>query len=474
MGPRWKILAMTLVLMFVGGRFSTGAPPNVLVILADDLGWRDTGFAGHDAIDTPALDALARAGMVFASAYASAPNCAPTRACLLTGQYTPRHGIYTVVDERHLPGSPHHRILATASGSELSSGVITIAELLRDAGYATAMVGMWNLGRGRSGPGSPSGQGFDFVRQPKELGFGQDEYRDAEDRELTMVLAQEAAAFIREHRNKPWFCYFAPHAVHAPYDPPADLLEKYQERARIRPDIHPAHAATVESLDRAAGVLLKELEQDGLSTNTLVVFTSDNGGERDTVAPLRGGKGSVYEGGLRVPLVIRGPGVKAGSRSDPVLSMDLYPTIARYAGLAPVAGQPVDGESLIPLLEDRGALRRSSVFWHFPCYVGRNGPASVVRRGNLKLIEHFETASVELFDLHEDPTESHDLASVRPEVTRALLAELRRWQESMGAPRPVMPNPAFDSQASIPRQRAPRNEDRPVVDVRPHQAKRYP
>ncbi len=426
------------------------APPhNLLVILADDMGWHDVGFAGNRIIETPHLDSLAKRGTVFTEACASAPNCAPTRACLLTGQYTPRHGVYTVVDERHMPGSPHHKVLAADSRSDLATEAVTVAEALRDGGYATGMVGMWNLGRGRRGPTTPEGQGFGFCKQPKDIGFDNDAYRDSRGRELTQVMADECVSFIRSSKDRPWFLYFAPHAVHAPYDPKPELVEKYRRRGSPNPE----HAATVEALDAAFGSILKTLAELNLDRNTLVIFTSDNGGEPGLVAPLRGSKGSLYQGGLRVPMVAAGPGVRPGARCDTaVLSMDIFPTLLEAARLP---FPKCDGSSLRPLLAGEAGFPDRDVFWHFPCYTGRYGPGSVIRSGDWKLIEFFESGTSELYHLRNDPGELEDLSATEPARSKELLARLHAWQTATGAPRPSTPNSAFD-----PKLRKRDNKDR--------------
>jgi arylsulfatase A-like enzyme len=441
-----RLLLISLMLATV----SRAAPqPNLLVILADDMGWHDVGFAGNRIIETPHLDSLAKRGTVFTEACASAPNCAPTRACLLTGQYPPRHGVYTVVDERHLPGSPHHKVLAAESRADLPTEQVTVAEVLRDAGYATGMVGMWNLGRGRRGPTTPEGQGFGFCKQPKDIGFDNDAYRDSRGRELTQVMADECVSFIRANKGKPWFLYFAPHAVHAPYDPKPELVEKYRRREAANPE----HAATVDALDASIGTLLKTLAELELDRNTLVIFTSDNGGEPGLVAPLRGSKGSLYQGGLRVPMVAVGPGVRPGARCDAtVLSMDLFPTLLEFAR---VPLPKCDGSSLRPLLAGQPGFPERDLFWHFPCYTGRYGPGSVIRSGDWKLIEFFESGTSELYHLRNDPGELEDLSATEPARSKELLAKLRAWQTATKAPRPSTPNPTFDP--DLTKQRGTKN-----------------
>jgi arylsulfatase A-like enzyme len=420
--------------------------PNIVFILADDLGWQDVGFAGNRQVATPHLDRLAREGVIFSQAYASAPNCAPTRACLLSGQVTPRHRVFTVVDSRHDPGQPGHKILSTASQDALPDATDTIAEVLHQGGYATALVGMWNLGRGRSGPGSPAGQGFDLYRNPKHLGFDQDAYRDERGRDLTEVMTDEALAFVGKHRQQPFFLYFAPHAVHGPFDPPPDLLEKYRQQRTDEAGINPAYAATIEQLDRQIGRLMKQLEEWDLARNTVVIFTSDNGGDSASVAPLKGGKGTLYEGGLRVPALVWGHGVGTGGRvcDQPIQSIDFFPTLLELSGVERGTDQPLDGISLVPALQGEELPRRESLFWHFPCYVGRGRPSSAVRQGDWKLIENFEDQSLELYNLRQDPGERRDLAKQEPEQARALAGVLHDWQQRVNAPRPSEPNPQYD------------------------------
>jgi len=426
---------------------SDSTPPNVVLFLIDDMGWRDVGFAGNPHIDTPTCDRLAREGMVFTQAYASAPNCAPTRACLMSGQYPSRHGVYTVVDERHLPGSPHHKVLATESRAELPTESITIAESLRAGGYATGMIGMWNLGRGKSGPFTPTGQGFEFFMEPKGLGFEKDAYQRADGAYLSDEFTTAGIEWMEANRGRPFFLYLAYHDVHAPYDPKPELAEKYRKKAaELGVEIDADHAATVEALDQNVGRILDYLDEKGLAENTIVLFTSDNGGTRQYTAPLNAGKGSLYEGGIRVPFVIRGPGIRAGAKSaEPILSMDVYPTLLDIAGLPSPEAHRFDGMSLRPLLSgESGSLGRERVFWHFPCYVGGNAPSSAMRQGNWKIIEFFESRTVEIYDLSKDPGEQNDLSDSMPDQAKELAGALHAWQEETGAPRPIGVNPNYD------------------------------
>ncbi|MEZ6130045.1 MAG: sulfatase-like hydrolase/transferase [Planctomycetaceae bacterium] len=452
--------------------YREGRPPNIVFILIDDMGWRDVGFAGNTFVETPHIDRLADEGIQFTQAYASAPNCAPTRACLMSGQYTPRHGVYTVIDPRHDPGQPHHRIISARSEESLSGETVTIAEVLKDRGYATACFGMWNLGRGRNGPTTATGQGFDVYKKPQDLGFDQNAYFAADGRYLTDVLFDEGLRFMERHADEPFFLYLPTHAVHAPFEPKQELVEKYREKSRrlgLDGD-DPDYAAMIEAVDENVGRLLTFLEQQQLADNTVVVFTSDNGGTPQYVAPLNGSKGALYEGGIRVPCAVWWKGIESPGRTcdEPVLSMDFYPTLPELASpsetrsvsegstaaqsaisRADASGyqrrQPIDGVSLVSILERSGDFNREAVYWHFPCYIGRGEPCSAVRAGDWKLIQKFEDQSVELFNLHDDPGESRNLAPSNPDKTHQMFSLLTDWQTSLSAPRPTEPNPFFDT-----------------------------
>ncbi|MEQ1839163.1 MAG: sulfatase [Verrucomicrobiales bacterium] len=424
---------------------STRAPrqgaPNFVIILIDDMGWNAMGFTGNTVIETPRTDEMARQGMIFTNAYASAPNCAPTRASLMSGQYTPRHGVYTVVDERHNPGMPSHKILSTGSKSDLATESVTIAESLKAGGYATAMFGMWNLGRGQQGPTTPTGQGFDVFKDPKSAGFDKDCYFNEAGEYLSDAFTTEGIKWMTGNRGKPFFIYMAYHDVHAPFEAKPELVDKYRKKGADDPD----YAATVEALDTNIGRIVDALKANGLDDNTVVIFHSDNGGTREYIAPLAGGKGTLYEGGLRVPTAIRGPGIVTGETPVPILSMDLYPTILELAGLQPPQGHLLDGISLVPLLTGKTrALERKNLFWHFPCYIGGGGPGSAMRQDDWKVIEFFESKTYEVYNLRNDPGETQNLFTSDPEKSRQLIADLHAWQGETGAPRPGEPNPKYD------------------------------
>lgn len=458
--PLRFVFVSAIVAVFVCAASAAAAErarkPNFVFVLMDDMGWRDVGFVGNKFVETPNIDALAKRGLVFTQSYSSAPNCAPTRACLMSGQYTPRHGIYTVVDPRQPPGSPWHKLQAAESKSELDTNVVTIAESLRDGGYATAFFGMWNLGRGRTGPMTPGGQGFQNVVFPENIGFAKDAYFDDEGNYLSDRLTDEVLKFIAENRTRPFYAYYADHAVHAPFDPKPELLKKYDAKAARGKDDRddPAYAATIEAVDQNVGRIVAELERLKLTNDTVVIFTSDNGGTQQFTAPLNGSKGQLYEGGIRVPAVVAWPGLaQPGTKCDaPITTVDWYPTLLELAGLTPSASQTLDGISLVPAFQGARELARTRMFWHFPCYVGKAAPSSAIREGNYKLIEFYENGGRrELYDLAADPNERRNLADSQPERAAAMYQSLVHWQQDTRALKPVGPNPKYDPKAERPR-----------------------
>ncbi|MFP6672480.1 MAG: sulfatase-like hydrolase/transferase, partial [Pirellulaceae bacterium] len=422
--------------------------PNFVFILIDDMGWKDMGFSGNRFAETPNADQLAREGVIFTQAYANAPNCAPTRACLMSGQYTPRHRVFTVFDERHSPGQSHHRILASPSNHSMSGDVVTIPEALKTAGYATGCFGMWNLGRGRFGPSTATGQGFDVYKKPQDVGFDQSSYIDNEGRYLTDVLFDEGIRFIESNVDRPFFLYLPTHAIHSPFEPKADLLAKYERKSRQGgyQNTDPVYAAMIEAVDQNVGRLMNALRRLDLADNTMVVFTSDNGGTPRYVAPLKGSKGALYEGGIRVPAFIWWSGTKRPERavSAPIASIDFYPTILEAAGVPQPTDHLLDGKSLLPILNGQDGIGRDALYWHFPCYIGRSSPCSAIRIGDFKLIEFFEDNHVELYNLKDDISESKNLALQAPGKTDELHTALIEWRRATNAPVPSEPNPSFD------------------------------
>jgi len=451
-----------------------------LFILVDDLGWRDLGCYGSTFYETPRVDRLAATGMRFTDAYAACPVCSPTRASILTGKYPARVGITDWI-----PGlDPKNRkLLGTRDLHQLPLEEVTIAEVLREAGYATFFAGKWHLG----GEGFlPEDQGFDINKGGHERGSPPGGYytpyrnprlRDGPPGEyLTDRLADESIRFLKEHvkrgGKKPFLLYLSFYTVHTPIQACKRHLEKFREKARNMPDApgpefirerrgwtkqrqdFPEFATMVHAMDENVGRLLDELEELGLSESTVVIFLSDNGGlstlgrrwAPTSNVPLRAGKGWCYEGGIRVPLIISAPGVtRPGSLCRaPVTSTDLYPTLLELAGLPLRPAQHADGLSLVPLLQGGASLEREAIFWHYPHYHGSTWtPGAALRGGDWKLIEFFEEEKVELYNLKNDIGEREELSEKYPQKKEELLQMLRAWQKRIGAKFPVK-NPNFN------------------------------
>jgi len=433
--------------------------PNIVFIFIDDLGWRDLGCCGSEYYETPHIDKLAGQGMRFTSAYSNAPNCAPTRACLISGQYTPRHGVYTV-------GSPERgkarlrKLIPIKNKTNLDSKIVTIPQALKAVGYRTACIGKWHLGDEE--PFRPEDRGFDVVfRRTRRSHFMPD------GQHLTNKLTDEAVKFIEQNRNKPFFLYLSHHAVHTPIQAKKELIEKYRKKKPGGGHNNPTYAAMIESMDQSVGTVCDKLDELKLSDNTVVFFFSDNGGYANvtSMAPLRGSKGMLYEGGIRVPMIARWPGrIKAKSSCDvPIIGIDFYPTFLEVAGVPKPAGYILDGESIVPLLTRSGSLKRKAVFWHFPAYLEpyndsqwpwRTTPAGAIRKGDWKLIEFFEDGNVELYNLKDDISEKNNLAQTAPEKAQELHRMLIEWRKSVNAPVPTEKNPEYDPAARLRKKRS--------------------
>jgi len=463
---------MCLTLILGASTAAAADRPNIVLILADDLGAVDLGCYGADLIETPRLDALAKESVLFRQAYASAPVCSPTRAALMTGKHPARVGI-TIWAEGSLAGPQNRKLIQGESKHDLPQEEITLAERLHDAGYATGLVGKWHLG---DGDHAPETQGFDVNVGGTRWGapqtffwpyrgsgrFGQ-EFRYVPGLPLgkpgdylTDKLTDSAIAFIDSARERPFFLYLAHHAPHTPIEAPADLVEHF--KTKLRPEMkhqNAGYAAMIKSLDDNVGRVLDHLKTCGLADKTIVVFTSDNGGyigiDRRSGfiapctnnAPLRSGKGSLYEGGIRVPLLIRGPGWQAGERQQPAVTADLFCTLLSAAGIVPAENQPADGLDLTPILKSSTAkLSRETLYWHYPHYYETTTPVSAVRSGDWKLLDYFEDGHRELYNLRDDPTESRDLAAANSDKVVELAKELTQWQPSVGAKLP-QPNPQY-------------------------------
>ena len=447
------------------GRGRSGVQPNIIFILADDLGWKDVGFMGSAYYETPNLDKLAEQGVVFTNAYTNGPNCAPTRASLMSGQYTPRHGVYTVGSSER--GQARRRkLIPVANKTTLEADVVTLAEALKPAGYVSASMGKWHLGNDPEL--GPVGQGFDLNVGGYEAGAPRSyfsPYRNPELADgprgeyLTDRLTAEALKFIEVHRDRPFFLYLPHYAVHTPLQAKKALIEKYQKKGPRGGQGNAKYAAMVESLDAGVGRIMDKLDELRLADNTVVVFFSDNGGVRNITSmdPLRGGKGMLYEGGVRVPLVVRWPGVvQAGRRCDePVIGIDFYPTLVEIAGTQSPPGQILDGRSIVPLLRGAETMADRALFWHFPAYLQgkaagardeyfRTRPAGAIRLGHWKLIEYFEDGILELYNLKGDIGETTNLTRELPDKTEELHDKLIQWRQSVNAPVPTQLNPKYE------------------------------
>lgn len=450
------------------------AKPNIILIFADDLGWKDTGYNGTDFYQTPHLDALAREGMVFHHAYAAAGNCAPSRACLLSGTYTPRHHVYAVGSTDRGPRKSQ-RLIPIPNRSGLAKENITLADALKSAGYATGIFGKWHLDGPDGAP--PSEQGFDVVFDSQK-GDPNKERDRADDPKGIFSITREAGKFMEaSHANgEPFFAYVAHHAIHTALEARPSTIEKFKAATPGAQHNHVKYAACLFDLDAGVGELLSKLQSLGVADNTLVVFTSDNGGtQQSSQEPLRGNKGGYYEGGIREPFIARWPGViAAGTESKvPVINIDLYPTFLSAACARVPEGKTLDGENLMPLFTQKGSLQRQSIYWHFPGYLDgpvirgrdedvrlgfRTRPVSVIRKGDWKLhLFHEEwhldggrqkaatSGAVELYDISHDPGETADLAARQSAVREELLDDLLNWFEVSNALLPSQPNPAWDA-----------------------------
>ncbi len=478
--------------------------PNVIFFLIDDFGWSDLGCYGSRLYETPNIDRFAREGIRFTNAYAACHVSSPTRASILTGKYPA-----TIHLTEWLPGRknfPFQRLMGPIINQQLPYEEITLPEALKDYGYTTAIYGKWHLG---NEPSTPSAHGFD-VQVPEGSVHGVQNYfspfnmKGIEEKEgdyLTDRLTDKALEFIDNYKDKPFFLYLSHFAVHNPVQGKKDLTKKYEEKLKTMPPAEgPSHilegnpddpnpvsieeartllenveyqgytdlpnrmvkimqhqdnaeyAAMVESMDQSFGRVMAKLKELDLDDNTIVIFFSDNGGRGNgkgstSNLPLRGGKGWLYEGGIRVPLIVKWPrhGTKGMVCDVPVISIDFYPTIMEMTGGRVPGEQKVEGVSIVPLLEGKEPPDRDDIYWHFPHYSnhGRQSPGGAIRSGNYKLIEYYENYSVQLFDLEEDPGEQHDISSSLPEKVNEMRNKLHQWREKVNAQMPG-PNPDYD------------------------------
>ncbi len=471
--------ARDLITSFLAGVFFCGnlsaeparatQSPNIVFILADDLGWKDLSCYGSTFYKTPHLDRLAKEGVRFTDAYAASPVCSPTRASILTGKYPARLHLTD-----WLPGRsdrPDQKLLRPAFLNQLPLEEQTLAEILKEDGYISASIGKWHLG----GKGfEPEKQGFALNIGGTESGMPETYFfpyrlrREALPRleqgtkgeYLTDRLTDEAIRFIEKNQQKPFFLYLPHFAVHVPLNAKAELIRKYNRAAKPGDSqTNAVYAAMIESLDDSVGRILTKLEQLHIAENTVVFFTSDNGGlasgegpgPSTSNEPLRGGKGHLHEGGIRVPLLVKWPGVtRAGTVSQTaVSSIDYFPTLLEMTGqksarnLLSKTNSEMDGLSLVPLLREKTNSFSRPLYWHYPHYSNQgNKPGGAIREGDFKLIEDYETGRLELYNLKEDLSEKNNLAKANPQKANQLEQKLDLWRRNVKA-QMMLPNPDF-------------------------------
>lgn len=450
--------------------------PNIILIFADDLGYKDLGMNGSDFYETPHIDHLAKEGMQFQNAYSSAANCAPSRAGLLSGQYNPRHGVFAVGTTEKGPVN-QMRLKPVPNTTFLAPSFVTIAEVLKSTGYATGQFGKWHIGSEKKKNTDPGSQGFDTYMEP-DAPWGNNKITATEDPKGAFGITRAAMNFIEQNQRKPFFAYVSHHAVHGPHQARPASLEKFKAKKPGKLHNNPLYAACIYDLDASVGQIMTQLKKLGLEKNTLVIFTSDNGGAPvSSQEPLRGNKGSFYEGGIREAFIARWPGkIKAGSLSlAPIINIDLYPTFAAAAGIKLPAKQVIDGENLMPVFTGQKSMTsRDELFWHFPGYLagtvirGRNPqwrtqPVSVIRKGDHKLFLYHEewqldggwdkrTAGkgIELYNLKTDNGEHQNIAASNPAKRDELLKTLLAWIERTKAPMATVMTPEQAAMRKMP------------------------
>ncbi|MBK8095301.1 MAG: sulfatase [Verrucomicrobiaceae bacterium] len=459
-----KLLAFLFLLPLAV--FAADRPPNIIFIMADDLGWTDLASFGSKYYETPHIDRLAAQGMKL-TRHHHCQNCQPTRAALMSGQYGARTGVYTVGGTDRFDWSMRP-LRPVDNVTELPLDRMILPQVLKQAGYATGMFGKWHLGeKGDQHPGKRGfdeaivsmGKHFDFNTNPKT------EYPEGE--YLADFLTHKAVDFITRHKDGPFFLYLPHFGVHSPIQAKEEWIAKFKDKPAAGGHHDPRYAAMIASVDESVGRVMQTLDELKLAENTVLIFTSDNGGVGgytregiksggDTTdnAPLRSGKGSLYEGGTRVPFIVRWPGVtQAGSSCDvPTIHVDILPTLAEIAHAAPPPStQPLDGESLVALFRDPAAhLKREAIFQHFPGYLGagnntwRTTPVSLIEVGDWKLMEFLEDGRLELYNLQDDIGESKNLAAEKAEKAAELHSKLKNWREAIQAPMPTKNTPSAE------------------------------
>ena len=444
--------------------FKESEKPNIVFILVDDLGWSDTSFMGNPVYETPNLDMLSNESVVFSNAYAPAANCAPSRACIMSGKNTPRHGIYTVGSSER-GKSKDRKLIPAPNTVTLKDDFTTLGEALKQNGYTNASIGKWHLGE------DPKTQGFDVnvggshAGHPKSYfsPYKNKNIADGQDGEyLTDRLTDEAIDFIKNNKKKPFFLYLPYFTVHTPLQGKEHLIKKYQTKINGDKRFNAKYGAMVESMDDNVGRLLKALKDLKIEENTMVVFMSDNGGLASVSSqfPLRAGKGAYYEGGIRVPCIIKWPNkIKNPKKTQtPITGLDIFPTLMN--AVDDKNNYSLDGVSLLPFLTENKNIEERAMFWHFPIYLQgvnpkkddardslfRTRPGSVIRKGKWKLHEYFENGELELYNLETDIGERINLIEENPKKAKELYNELEAWRIKTNAPIPTKLNPTYQSE----------------------------
>ncbi len=449
--------------------------PNIVFILADDLGWNQVKYHNiTDYYDTPNIDKIAAEGMRFTDAYSAAPICSPARASIMTGKYPARLHLTD-----YIPGNsyPYARLKTPHQQQGLPLAEVTIAEMLKKQGYVTGMFGKWHLNKDKNykpgRPGDPGSQGFDDVLATVKPKPDADPNKDAHH---AIEITDRTLQFIEKNKDKPFFAYVSHHVVHRPLMEHKDLINYYKTKPHPEDKVNnPIMGAMIERMDRGIGRILAKLDELNLTKNTIVIFFSDNGGFKyyQDQAPLRGGKAMVFEGGIRVPLSVKWPGVvKPGSVcSVPVISNDFFPTLADMAGAHPGV-KNIDGVSLVPLLKGAKSLDREAIYWYYPHY-HRQGykPSGAIRMGDYKLIEWYERTAIggehqiDLYYIKDDISESNNLAEEKPELANKMRRKLHQWLKDVGAQ--TMPlNPDFNPEMQyFPEKNWPKGKDYQYLDM---------
>ncbi|KJF43529.1 sulfatase [Draconibacterium sediminis] len=451
---------LLMALSSCGAKAKDKVKPNIVLINIDDMGWKDVGFMGSKYYETPNIDALSANGMVFTNGYAAASNCAPSRACLMTGKWTPRHGIYTV-NSSERGASKDRKLIPTVNTEILAEEHQIIPKVLKSYGYTTCHAGKWHLSH------NPTEYGFDINIGGSHAGMPRSYYppyknvnlEGSSNKYLTDAIMDRAIEFV-DTVQQSFFLYYSPYAVHVPIMPVDSIVPKYEKKASWQGQGNAEYASMVDNLDRNIGLLIAKLEEKQMLDNTLIVFTSDNGGLYGVTKqkPLRAGKGSYYEGGIREPFFfVYKNRIKANTKSDvPITNMDIFPTILNYSGINS-ADLKLDGNNLSSVLEGNTDKLERPLYWHFPIYLQaynksdnetrdplfRTRPGSVVRYGEWKLHYYFEDDGVELYNLSEDIGERSNLAIENPEKKEELLNLLKNWWKETNAPIPTQFNPEY-------------------------------